>query len=65
MSLSHQSDSRLLLLTGAASVAVAVTLIGFKAGAWWMSDSVSLLASLIDSVMDSFASLINFFAIRY
>ena len=65
MSLSHQSDSRLLLLTGAASVAVAVTLIAFKVGAWWMSDSVSLLASLIDSVMDSFASLINFFAIRY
>jgi ferrous-iron efflux pump FieF len=30
-----------------------------------MTDSVSLMASLIDSLMDSAASLINFFAIRY
>ena len=30
-----------------------------------MTGSVSLLASLVDSVMDSFASLINLFAIRY
>src|SRR5690606_18313865 len=37
----------------------------FKGGVWWFSGSVSLLASLIDSVMDSLASLVNFFAIRY
>lgn len=65
MSLSRQSDHRLLLLTGAASVLVALTLIAIKGGVWWFSGSVSLLASLIDSVMDSLASLVNFFAIRY
>jgi len=65
MSLSRQSDHRLLLLTGAASVLVALTLITIKGGVWWFSGSVSLLASLIDSVMDSLASLVNFFAIRY
>src|SRR5690606_32712771 len=37
----------------------------FKGGVWWFSGSVSLLASLIDSVMDSLASLVKFFAIRY
>ena len=65
MSMTHQSDDRLLLLTGAASVLVALTLISLKGGVWWFSGSVSLLASLIDSVMDSLASLVNFFAIRY
>lgn len=65
MPLSRQSDHRLLLLTGAASVLVALTLITIKGGVWWFSGSVSLLASLIDSVMDSLASLVNFFAIRY
>src|SRR5690606_22761380 len=65
MPLSRQSDHRLLLLTGAASVLVALTLITIKGGVWWFSGSVSLLASLIDSVMDSLASVVNFFAIRY
>lgn len=55
----------LLTLTAMASVAVAVTLIVTKAGAWYMSGSVSLLASLLDSVVDSLASLINLLAIRY
>lgn len=65
MPLSRRSDHSLLLITGAASVIMAITLIILKGGAWHLSGSVSLLASLLDSVMDSFASLINFFAIRY
>lgn len=62
VSAEHQ---RLMKLAGGASVAVAITLIGLKFGAWLMSGSVSLLASLVDSTMDSLVSIINFFAIRY
>lgn len=36
-----------------------------KFGAWWISDSVSLLASLMDSVTDIAASGVNLLAIRY
>ena len=56
---------RLLKLAGLASVLVAISLIALKSAAWLTSGSVSLLASLTDSTMDSLASLINFFAIRY
>ena len=48
-----------------ASVATAVILIIAKAIAWYLSGSIGLLASLIDSLMDSFASIINLFAVRY
>lgn len=48
-----------------ASVLVALSLILIKTYAWWLSGSVSLLASLVDSGVDMLASLINFFAIRY
>ena len=58
-------EHRLLLMAGLASVLTALILIAAKAIAWLMTGSVSLLASLVDSVMDSIASLINFFAIRY
>lgn len=59
------TDSRLLLLTGAASVATAVLLITVKLGAWYLSDSVAVLASLVDSLMDAAASVVNLLAIRY
>ncbi len=55
----------LLRLASAASVMTAGFLIVAKLAAWSVTGSVSLLASLVDSVMDSIASLINFFAIRY
>ena len=58
-------EHRLLLVAGLASVLTALILIAAKAIAWLMTGSVSLLASLVDSVMDSIASLINFFATRY
>ncbi len=48
-----------------ASVVTAIILIIVKAYAWYLSGSVGILASLIDSLMDSFASLINLFAVRY
>lgn len=65
MSLAQRSDSHLLLITGAASILMAVVLIVLKGGVWYVSGSVALLASLLDSVMDSLASLVNFFAIRF
>jgi len=55
----------LLKLASIASVVTASILIVVKLVAWYVTGSVSLLASLVDSVMDSFASLINLFAIRY
>lgn len=58
-------EHRLLVITASASVATAVVLIAVKAVAWVMTGSVSMLASLVDSVMDSLASLVNFGAIRY
>lgn len=56
---------RLLRFASTASVVVAITLIAVKAVAWLFTDSVSLLASLVDSSMDAAASIINFVAIRY
>lgn len=48
-----------------ASVMTAVILIVAKAFAWWLGGSVSVLASLADSLMDSLASLLNLMAVRY
>jgi ferrous-iron efflux pump FieF len=56
---------RLLRLATQASVATATLLIAAKLAAWAMTGSVSVLASLIDSMMDVAASLINLFAVRY
>jgi len=47
-----------------ASMVVASTLIVVKAVAWFMSGSVALLGSLVDSVLDLAASVINFLAVR-
>jgi ferrous-iron efflux pump FieF len=59
------NHAQLLKRVTYASVATAVILIIAKAIAWYMSSSIGLLASLIDSLMDSFASIINLFAVRY
>lgn len=47
-----------------ASVSVASVLIGVKFAAWYITDAVSLQATLIDSLLDVAASLINLFAVR-
>ena len=47
-----------------AAVGVAVTLILFKTVAWLVTGSVSLLSTLIDSMLDLAASMINLFAVR-
>ena len=60
-----ERNTRLLRLATYASVLVALILITLKAIVWFMSGSVSLLASLIDSLMDAGASLINLIAVAY
>ena len=52
-------------LAALASVGCAILLILVKAYAYWSSGSVSVLASLLDSAVDSLASLVNLFAIVY
>ena len=56
---------RLKKLAASASVAVAVLLIAAKAVAYLATGSVSLLSTLVDSLLDFAASLINLIAIRH
>ncbi len=48
-----------------ASVAVALLLIAVKFAAWLETGSVALLSSLIDSLLDAVASIVNLFAVRH
>jgi ferrous-iron efflux pump FieF len=56
---------RWLLTASYASVSVALFLIVLKAGAWLYTGSASMLGSLVDSVIDSLASTVSMFAVRY
>ncbi|MDR8016835.1 cation diffusion facilitator family transporter [Ectopseudomonas guguanensis] len=57
--------ARLMRLATRAALTVALTLVLAKAIAWWLSGSVSLLAGLTDSLLDSAASLINLIAVHF
>src|SRR5215813_2597822 len=59
------SANRLRRLATYASVAVAALLIAAKFGAWLETGSVALLSSLVDSLLDAAASLVNLFAVRH
>jgi ferrous-iron efflux pump FieF len=61
---SHKTE-QLLKRATYASVATALLLVGVKFAAWLATGSLSILASLIDSLMDVMASFINLMAIRY
>lgn len=56
---------RLMRLATYASVSVATVLIITKIFAWAMTESVSLLSTLLDSVLDVLASLVNLFAVYH
>lgn len=56
---------RLMRLATYASVGVATTLIVTKLIAWAMTGAVSLLSTLIDSVLDVLASLVNLIAVYH
>lgn len=60
-----QNPNRLIKAASYASVLTAITLLCAKIFAWSISDSTSVLSSLLDSLMDIVASLVNFYAIRY
>jgi len=61
----QESAERLMRYATYASVSVACLLIATKFAAWLATDSVSLLSTLIDSILDAAASLINLVAVRH
>ncbi|AMO56650.1 ferrous iron transporter [Endozoicomonas montiporae] len=56
--------SQLMTCATIASVATALLLIVVKVIAWHMTSSLSILATLVDSIMDAVASLITLIAVR-
>ncbi|BCO10580.1 iron transporter [Desulfolithobacter dissulfuricans] len=64
MTPSSPSPDILLRRATRASVAVAVVLIVGKLAAWLLTGSLSVMASLVDSLMDAAASTINLVAVR-
>ncbi|MFW5447442.1 MAG: cation diffusion facilitator family transporter [Methylophagaceae bacterium] len=66
MTSTQQPDvARLMRLATYASVSTAALLIIAKLVAWFVSDSVSVLATLLDSSLDVVASVINLLAVRH
>ncbi|WP_221796896.1 cation diffusion facilitator family transporter [Oceanobacter mangrovi] len=59
------AHSTLIQRAAMASIATAAILLVAKVAAWLVSDSTSVLSSLLDSMMDIAASVVNFFAVRY
>ncbi|MCW8835420.1 MAG: cation diffusion facilitator family transporter [Rhodospirillales bacterium] len=58
-------SARLMRMATYASVSVAGILIICKLVAWAMTDSISILSTLVDSMLDALASLVNLFAVRH
>ena len=56
--------SRLMKRATYASVSVAAAMIALKFAAWVATDSVSLLSSLLDSLLDAVASILNVVAVH-
>lgn len=56
--------ARLMKRATYASVSVAVLMIAVKFAAWVLMDSVSMLSSLLDSLLDGAASVLNLIAVR-
>jgi ferrous-iron efflux pump FieF len=60
-----EQKTRLLKAATTASVATALLLAVAKGAAFALTGSISILASLVDSLMDVAASLLNFVAVRF
>ena len=60
----HARESALKASAARLSITAAAFLIIIKTGAGWLTGSISVWASLLDSSMDIIASTINFFAVR-
>jgi len=66
MTSSQQPDAaRLMRWATYASVSTALILILVKVVAWFITDSVSVLATLLDSSLDVLASIVNLIAVRH
>ncbi len=63
--ISIEKRSRILRNVTYASVSVAIFLVSIKLYAWLITDSVSILSSLIDSIFDVIASFFNLLAVRH
>ncbi len=63
--LSQHDNKNLAITSTYASIIVVSMIIIVKFFGWLKTDSVSLLASLIDSLLDGISSLINMIALRY
>ncbi|HTS94846.1 MAG TPA: cation diffusion facilitator family transporter [Stellaceae bacterium] len=61
---SFAEAARLMKRATYASVMVAAAMIAIKLGAWILTDSVSMLSSLLDSLLDAAASVLNLIAVR-
>lgn len=59
------NTARLMRLATYASVTTALVLIVVKIVAWFITDSVSILATLLDSSLDVLASLVNLVAVHH
>ncbi|MFW5391269.1 CDF family cation-efflux transporter FieF [Yersinia sp. 2544 StPb PI] len=57
--------ARLVKAAALSATGLASTLLIIKIFAWWHTGSVSLLAALVDSLVDLAASLTNLFVVRY
>lgn len=60
-----RDQQRLVRYASIAAVIVAGILISIKLAAYLLTNALSIKASLVDSILDSLASAINFFAILY
>ena len=59
------SNADLTKLATYGAILVALILVFGKAFAWYITDSLSIQASLIDSILDAFASVVNLIAVHH
>ena len=58
-------NGRLMRLATYASVSVACLLIALKTGAWVATESIAMLSTLVDSLLDALASIVSLVAVRH
>jgi len=63
--ISHTEAGHMMRRASTLSLIVGITLVAIKTVAWLMSDSLSMMSSLADSMLDVMASAVNFVAVRY
>ena len=61
----NESYGRLVSRAAIAATIMASSLLVIKIFAWWYTGSVSILAALVDSLVDIAASLTNLLVVRY